>query len=331
MPDRSSDMSSPGLDGLPGDTEFGTDPDPLPRVLLLGGTGVVGNPLGRVLIERGFPVRALGRDPERIRSALGPSVEAVKGDLRDRTSLDEALDGIEAVVAAVPNRMCRVRPAWDADREGVIELIDAAEAAGVKRFVRVSALGVEKGRGSWWVADSKFAVDEELHARDIESTIFRPTWFMEGIASAHIGPILLHLPFPPPRLNLIAGEDFGRMVAEALLDPDAANRIYDVQGPEPISIGRATRRFARAWKRYLTRVPLPAAALTAASLCRIPAACYMRDLIAFSSRYQTTYPDRTAAHDLAKPTIRIGAFSRGLRQRGQLPTKRGVLAGMIRG
>ena len=102
-------------------------------VLVTGATGQQGGAVARNLLERGFGVRALTRDPEKPEAKVlaERSAEIVRGDLEDRSSLDRALEGVYGVFS--------VQNFWEAGYEREIEqgkrLVDAAKAADVEHYV----------------------------------------------------------------------------------------------------------------------------------------------------------------------------------------------------
>lgn len=115
------------------------------RVLVTGGTGLIGNAIVRKLVERGTDVRALVRDEARAKGLLPAGVELVRGDITDPTSLDAAFRGMTRVfhAAGMPEQ-------WQPDdrvfervnTRGTANVMKAALAAGVKRVVYTSTMDV---------------------------------------------------------------------------------------------------------------------------------------------------------------------------------------------
>lgn len=115
------------------------------RILLTGGTGLVGSSIAQALVAAGRTVRALVRAPARGRQVLPGAVELVAGDVTDAASLRRAVDGCGVVyhAAGLPEQ-------WLADPavfqrvnvQGTGHLIDAALAAGVRRFVYSSTIDI---------------------------------------------------------------------------------------------------------------------------------------------------------------------------------------------
>ena len=109
-------------------------------ILVTGATGNVGSAVVAELGDRGLPVRAFVRDPDRAAAILGPDVELAVGDFADPASIRAALEGIEVVFLACANVPPQV--------EYEIRVIDAAARAGVRRLVKLSASGPRRARGS---------------------------------------------------------------------------------------------------------------------------------------------------------------------------------------
>lgn len=115
------------------------------RVLVTGATGFTGGHLARQFRARGYAVRALVRDPARARELGDAGIELAPGDLRDAASLRAAAAGVDVVYniaalyrqAGLPDG---VYQAVNADAVGAI--VEAAAAAGVRRVVHCSTVGV---------------------------------------------------------------------------------------------------------------------------------------------------------------------------------------------
>lgn len=114
-------------------------------ILVTGATGFTGGHLCERLAKDGQRVRALVRDPGPCDQLREWGLELVKGDLRDRESLKQAADGAEVVyhLGALfrPENVTR-KELWETNVEGTRNMLDAAEEAGVKRFVHCSTVGV---------------------------------------------------------------------------------------------------------------------------------------------------------------------------------------------
>ena len=72
-------------------------------ILVLGGTGMLGQPAVRCLTEAGFQVRVMTRDRQKAETVFGGSVEIAAGDPTDAPSLEAALDGCYGIHISLPN------------------------------------------------------------------------------------------------------------------------------------------------------------------------------------------------------------------------------------
>jgi len=158
-------------------------------ILIVGATGVLGGHVCRLLRERGHPVRALVRktsDPDKVASLRAIGAEIVLGDLKNRESLEAACRGASALVTTVSSTQSRHEgdSIDTVDRQGQLDLVAAAEAAGVGHFVYVSfpPVAVE-----FPLQDAKRAVENRLRGSRIAHTILQPTFFAEVWLSPALG------------------------------------------------------------------------------------------------------------------------------------------------
>jgi len=115
------------------------------RALVTGATGFTGGHLARYLTARGDDVRALVRDPGRADALRGAVAEIFPGDLLDRPSLERAVSGVDVVynIAALYRTVGLPPSQYHAVNAAAVgTLIDAAAAAGVRRVVHCSTVGV---------------------------------------------------------------------------------------------------------------------------------------------------------------------------------------------
>ena len=125
------------------------------KVLVTGATGNVGSQVIRELKARGEDVRAFVRDAGKASGMFGDGVELVSGDFSDAASVRRAVEGVEGVFLACSNDPRQV--------EYETGVIDAAREAGVRRIVKLSALGAEVGSSvAFW--DWHGRIEEHLRA-----------------------------------------------------------------------------------------------------------------------------------------------------------------------
>ncbi|MBT8484974.1 MAG: NAD(P)H-binding protein [Phycisphaerales bacterium] len=286
-------------------------------VLVIGATGMLGRPVVRSLLGAGHPVRALVREPARARTMLPEGVELVEGDLRKPASIVAAMQGVDACYLSLNTPFNR-KTEFDPDRDGTRAALAAADAAGLSRIVRLSALGVPEGRAEFWSIDRKAETDALVLAAG--GTVFRPDWFMESLPLFVMGPCVVTLLAPRTPLRWIAGADYGRMVVAALAREEARGRAYDVQGPEAVSIRDATRRFRRAWASPLLPVPSWPLFMRLGGLV-IPQAGYGARIVRHSARWTVGFRAEACWRELARPEMTIEDYTRSIPITGDRPRK----------
>lgn len=119
------------------------------RVLVTGGTGMVGYCIVQSLLERGYRVRALVRSPDKGKAVLPAACELVQGDVTAPATLATAAAGCEWVfhAAGFPEQWMRDPATFDrVNAEGTANMVAAARAAGAKRFVLTSTIDVFRWR-----------------------------------------------------------------------------------------------------------------------------------------------------------------------------------------
>ncbi len=199
-------------------------------VLIAGATGATGRRVVEELVRAGVPVRALVRDEARARELLPAGVvELAVVDVGDRPALERAMQGCDRVICATG-----ARPSLDVtgplrvDYLGVRNLVDAARAAGVSRFVLVSSLCVSRLLHPlnlfWLVLFWKRLGENYLRASDLDWTIVRPGGLTEEEATPDLtltGPDQLERGRLPRR-------QVARVCVAALDCPQASRQVVEI-------------------------------------------------------------------------------------------------------
>jgi len=226
------------------------------RVFLCGGTGFVGVHLRRVLLERGHEVRLLVHR----RGALPKAgEEMVEGDVTIPATFAGALRGCEAVinlVGIIREAPVRLVTFERLHVEATRNLIDAALAANVKRFIQMSALGTQPDAVSRYHR-SKSRAEEYLRASGLDWTIFRPSIIFgpEDAFVTKLAGLIRRFPVVPVigdgsyRLQPVSVTDVAHTFAMALEMPETVGRIYEVCGPDRFTLNELIDVIGRALGR----------------------------------------------------------------------------------
>lgn len=239
------------------------------KVCVAGGTGLLGRAIVPALINAGHEVAILSRsDPSR--DPVDPRATWVRGDVTDPASLVSALRGMDAVVDAVqfPNSPVEnPKKGYTFERidlGGTKNLVDAAKAAGVPRFIGLSGAGAAEDARYYWLR-FKWQEEQHIQASGLTWTIFRPSWIY-GPRDVSLNRFLgfaKFLPFIPVigngkiRLNPLFVDDLAAHVAAAPGRPAAENRLFEIGGPDVLTMDEIIRTAlrVRGKKRFLLHQP----------------------------------------------------------------------------
>jgi uncharacterized protein YbjT (DUF2867 family) len=192
-------------------------------IVVIGGTGRQGGAAARELLSRGWPVRALVRDPDKpaAQDLRRRGAELVEGDLNDAESVRAAMAG---AYGAFSMGTFTSPTGLDGEVRQGRTVAEAAADAGVSHLVYTSVDGAERNSGVPHF-ESKRAVEQYLAELDVPATVLRPTFFMDNFAAQPPqlvdGSILVRLALhPDTKLQMIATADIGVFAADAFDHPE---------------------------------------------------------------------------------------------------------------
>jgi divinyl chlorophyllide a 8-vinyl-reductase len=204
------------------------------RVLLIGATGTAGHATAHALRTSGHDVICYGRSDPRIEG-----VSFRHGHFEDPVRIAaQALQGapFDAVVSCLASRTGAPADAWTIDHRAHLNVLQAAQSAGVSQFVLLSAICVQKPKLAFQHA--KLAFEEALIGSGLTWSIVRPTAFFKSL-SGQIDRLRAGKPFllfgdgALTACKPISDADLGRYMADCLTTPDRHNRILPIGGPGP--------------------------------------------------------------------------------------------------
>lgn len=266
------------------------------QVLITGATGGVGQLAVAYALNQGYQVRAITRNIAKALPLFNNRVDVVQADLRLANTLVPALEGIDAVLCcsgttAFPSDKWQVdlpaQPleqflAWGrifldedyrqrhtqnspavADGQGTTNLIEAAQATGVQRFVMVSSLGVERKQqfpfsllNAYGVLDAKAAAEQALRSSGLNFTIVRPGRLIDGPYTSYDLNTLIQASTDGKQgvvvghgdrlLGQTSRKDVAAACVECLKVDATVNQTFEIinQGPRPASLD---------WSKLLTQ------------------------------------------------------------------------------
>ncbi|SDQ26593.1 complex I NDUFA9 subunit family protein [Natronobacterium texcoconense] len=237
------------------------------KVLVAGGTGFIGTNLCTELVERGHEVTALSRNPDR--GSLPEDVDLAMGDATAYESIESAVAGQDAVVNLV-SLSPLYQPKGNLDHEtvhlgGTENLVRAAETHDVDRFLQMSGLDADPN-GDTAFLRAKGHAEDVVRDSSLEWTIFRPS-VVFGDGGEFVGftkklttPYVTGLPGGgETRFQPIWVGDLVPLLADAVADDDHAGEIYEVAGPQVLTLADVTELAYEADGKSVSVLPVPMA------------------------------------------------------------------------
>lgn len=171
------------------------------RIAILGSTGFVGKELIRKAIDRGYEIKTLARNPEKL-SELSDKIDIIQGSVFESSSLKAVIEGTEAVlstVSAPPGKPCNP----EQYKEAMKNIVAIMEKLGIKRYIHIGGAVHRGGENEIWDFKRKFlrfflnlmskpillAKEGEwdvLKSSDLEWTLVRPPRIASGRISAKL-------------------------------------------------------------------------------------------------------------------------------------------------
>jgi len=210
------------------------------RVVIAGGHGKIALLLERLLAERGDQAVGLIRDPAHAADVHKTGAEAVVCDLETASADAVAvlLSGADAAVfAAGAGPGSGVSRKDSVDRGASVLMADAAERAGVRRFVQISTMGAgqppQPGADEVWAAylTAKTAAEADLRSRDLDWTIVRPGRLTDAPATGRI-----RLAAPPVPRGAVPRADVAAVITALLDQPGTGHKTLELtSGDSPVA------------------------------------------------------------------------------------------------
>ncbi len=217
------------------------------RVLVVGATGYIGRVVTQELVGAGYETVCFVRERSGVGGAHGAAevgrrlagAELRFGDVCDARSVhDDGFRGehFDAVVSCLATRTGGIRDAWQIEYAAAHNVLAAAQALGVRHFVLLSAICVQKPRLAFQKA--KLAFEQALIAAPLTWSIVRPTAFFKSLAGqldavSRGKPYVMFGDGGLTACTPISERDLARFMVECLTDSKRWNRILPIGGPGP--------------------------------------------------------------------------------------------------
>jgi uncharacterized protein YbjT (DUF2867 family) len=215
-------------------------------ILIIGATGNVGKALVPQLLESGEPVRVLSRDARKL-AHLDPRIERYVGDLDKPETLEAAFDGVEQIFLVT----------FQTQQD--MHVIEAAQRADSQGIVKLSTMEASKPHlkvGKWHRER-----EELIEASGLDWTFLRPGMFMTNSIEWWAETIkkrgAVYFPGGKGRVAPIDPRDVAAVAGTALTQPGHSGKVYELTGPELLTIEDMARIIGRVLGKPIKYVDVP--------------------------------------------------------------------------
>lgn len=263
------------------------DPTPPRRIALTGATGYVGGRLAPLLLDRGYAVRCLVRDPQKLHDRGwrdDPRVEVTENDLSGVAELTDQLSGCDAAYYLVHSMEAAGEAYARRDLELAQNFADAAAAAGVRRILYLGGLG-ETQAGLSEHLRSRREVERVLGSTGVPVTVLRAAIIIgSGSASFEILrylvnrlPIMITPRWVQTECQPIAISDVLHWLTECLATPETTGQVLEIGGPDVVSYRQLMQVAAKELglgRRWIVAVPILTPRLSSAWISLVTPVTY---------------------------------------------------------
>jgi NADH dehydrogenase len=262
----------------------------------------VGGAIATELHRRGHAVRVLTHRGEAARGGLPDTVDLRTADVQTGDGIAEALRGADALVIALAFRNSPIEAPRqhqtfvEVDAAGTERLVAAAREAGVRRIVYLSGAGAAPDAKRHWFR-AKWRAEEAIRGSGATWTIIRPTWVFgprDVSLNRFVGFArrLFAVPMTNTGSQLLAPvfvDDAAALAADSLVADAAANQVFELGGPETLSMRDIIRTALRVagLRRPIVPGPTPLIKLAAIPLSWLPTPILTRDAVDFINQPAT--------------------------------------------
>jgi nucleoside-diphosphate-sugar epimerase len=235
------------------------------KIAITGGTGFIGRHLARDLISRGHEVIVIARGQYTRNNQPTEGVKFISLDVNDTDKLQEAFRGCDAVAHCAGTSVeSKTQSFQQLHVEGARSAVNAAERAGVKRFVLVSYLNVRPDVKSAYHT-TKWQGEEIVRASKLNYTILKAglvygpgDHLLNNLSNLFRKmPVFAQVGLKEKTVRLLAVEDLVDVLRVALDENRFQRQTVAVTGPEEFPFSQAARRIAKAMGKSVIVLPFP--------------------------------------------------------------------------
>lgn len=211
------------------------------KILVIGGTGLLGFPVARQLKQDGFNVDILTTNPKKAEAKYGSQYVYRKGDVRDGDLLMEIFKEYQGIHINLNSGS--YKELHDIELIGCRNITQAAKHNAMKKMTMISGLGVSQANAHIPFIKSKLEMERMIKDTGIPYTIFNCTHFMESIPLYIRNGKAMIMGNQSARIHWLSAEDYASMVSKAYLVGESDFHNYSLVGPEAYTMREVFEKY----------------------------------------------------------------------------------------
>ena len=285
------------------------------NIAIIGGTGMLGLPVVKELINAGFNVTALVRNKAKAERLLPKAVNIIVVELHDKIGLNSALKGVDDVYLNLSVSPTEKKNGFHPEKEGLANVINAVKKNKIKRIGYLSSIISRDYKGiDWWVFDIKQEAINTIKKSGVSYSIFYPSSFMENLNNTFIRGNKINIVGKPLYKNWwISGEDYGRQVARSFeILKEGENREYTIQGTEALMMDEAVEIFVKHYKKQSLKIGKAPLGLLKFIGIFNPQLKYVSNILEVINNCNEKFDAQKTWEELGKPRLTVLEYTKGL-------------------
>jgi len=230
-------------------------------ILVTGASGKLGKEISRQLSQGKRDFRCLVRKSSKVKELEEMGANLSYGDVTDRASLRQAMQGVEQVISTHCVGMAKKGiTCWDVDYQGNLDLIELLKENGGGKFVYISALGASL-QSTFQLYKVKQLIENALTLSGLDYTILRPSGFFSDFTMSvnvvqkyHLYP---SMGWGDHKVQGIHVGDLAQCAIDSLDNSKASHQTFPIGGPEVLTYKQIAALFAKVLGHSVRIFPIP--------------------------------------------------------------------------
>ncbi len=226
------------------------------KIIVIGATGMLGQPVTRKLVEDNFEVTVFSSNRTKAESVFGNSLPIVEGDVTKPETIKRALEGQDFVYI-------NLSASLDAEKykkieiDGTANIAMAAKEAGVKKIANISTALSRGVLGNDIYLNAKVEAENAIIQSGVPYSIMRPSWFFNSLKYFYHEQLGYHvIGEQKTKIGWLSDKDFASQVAKSFQSNEADNKCFYNIGPQKMTIPEIVEKYCQLIKKeppgYLT-------------------------------------------------------------------------------